>query len=164
MYCKYWRSVNALIDIAFSIGNFKLLLYACRGWREVRYHAADYAEKIKMAAVQTRSGSLYSYMSNTVDMIRIVKQLHDRQIRTDGKHKSRYVSTRKRNMWSPLADACCPDLYQQFDGSSVVRLIRKFTIRQIRTVRIRTVKWLYSSYTVRTKRTIRENDWQIVNL
>jgi hypothetical protein len=34
-----------------SIGKFKLLVYACRGGWEVRYHIADYAEKIKMAAV-----------------------------------------------------------------------------------------------------------------
>ena len=38
---------------------FQLLVYACRGGWEVRYHIADYAEKIKMAAVQIRSDSLY---------------------------------------------------------------------------------------------------------
>jgi hypothetical protein len=30
---------------------FQLLVYACRGGWEVRYHIADYGEKIKMAAV-----------------------------------------------------------------------------------------------------------------
>jgi hypothetical protein len=30
---------------------FQLLVYACRGRWEVRYHIADYAEKIKMVAV-----------------------------------------------------------------------------------------------------------------
>jgi hypothetical protein len=30
---------------------FQLLVYACRGGWEVRYHIADYDEKIKMAAV-----------------------------------------------------------------------------------------------------------------
>jgi hypothetical protein len=30
---------------------FQLLVYACRGRWEERYHIADYAEKIKMVAV-----------------------------------------------------------------------------------------------------------------
>jgi hypothetical protein len=30
---------------------FQLLVYACRGRWEVRYHIADYAEKIRMVAV-----------------------------------------------------------------------------------------------------------------
>jgi hypothetical protein len=30
---------------------FQLLVYACRGGWEGRYHIADYAEKIKMAAM-----------------------------------------------------------------------------------------------------------------
>jgi hypothetical protein len=30
---------------------FQLLVYACRGRWEVRYHIADYAEKIEMVAV-----------------------------------------------------------------------------------------------------------------
>jgi hypothetical protein len=30
---------------------FQLLVYACRGQWEVRYHIADYAEKIEMVAV-----------------------------------------------------------------------------------------------------------------
>jgi hypothetical protein len=30
---------------------FQLLVYACRGRWEVRYHISDYAEKIKMVAV-----------------------------------------------------------------------------------------------------------------
>jgi hypothetical protein len=33
------------------ITQFQLLLYVCMGGWEVRYHIADYAEKIKMAAV-----------------------------------------------------------------------------------------------------------------
>ena len=81
-----------------------------------------------------------------------------RQIRTDRKHESRSVSTRKRNRWSPIADACCPDLPTVRRIVPFVRLVRRFTIRQIR---IRSVKWLYA---VRTKRTIREHDLQIVNL
>jgi hypothetical protein len=31
--------------------HFQLLVYACRGRWEVRYHIADYAEKIKIVAV-----------------------------------------------------------------------------------------------------------------
>jgi hypothetical protein len=30
---------------------FQLLVYACRGRWEVRYHIADYAEKLKMVAM-----------------------------------------------------------------------------------------------------------------
>jgi hypothetical protein len=38
--------------IAIIYRQFQLLVYACRGGGvEVRYHIADYAEKIKMVAV-----------------------------------------------------------------------------------------------------------------
>jgi hypothetical protein len=40
---------------------FQLLVYACRGIVQGRYHIADYAEKIKMAAMQIRSGIATGY-------------------------------------------------------------------------------------------------------
>jgi hypothetical protein len=39
---------------------FQLLVYACRGIVQGRYYIADYAEKIKMAAMQIRSGIAYT--------------------------------------------------------------------------------------------------------
>ena len=55
MYYKPHLSKNTLIWLA-SRGwpynrQFQLLVHACRGRWEVRYHIADYAEKIKMVAV-----------------------------------------------------------------------------------------------------------------
>ena len=52
---QFYRSIYRpfLINFADDNRQFQLLVYACRGgggW-EVRYHIADYSEKIKMVAV-----------------------------------------------------------------------------------------------------------------
>ena len=36
-----------LLKYVESSRQFQLLVYACRGWWEVRYHIADYAEKFQ---------------------------------------------------------------------------------------------------------------------
>jgi hypothetical protein len=47
-----WRITSLTVNLKNVIGQqFQLLIYARSGGWEVRYHIADYAEKIKMAAV-----------------------------------------------------------------------------------------------------------------
>jgi hypothetical protein len=45
------RWINPQLKFNPLYRQFQLLVYACRGRWEVRYHIADYAEKIKMATV-----------------------------------------------------------------------------------------------------------------
>jgi hypothetical protein len=45
------QKTNERNKVNLSNGQFQLLVYACRGRWEVRYHIADYAEKIEMVAV-----------------------------------------------------------------------------------------------------------------
>jgi hypothetical protein len=40
-----------LLGKPFGNWQFQILVYACRGRWEVRYHIGDYAEKTKMVAV-----------------------------------------------------------------------------------------------------------------
>jgi hypothetical protein len=48
---SWWELASENLHETFHNRQFQLLVYACReGW-EVRYHNADYAEKIKIVAV-----------------------------------------------------------------------------------------------------------------
>jgi hypothetical protein len=50
---QYPKCMDHAILLGKPFGNwqFQILVYACRGRWEVRYHIGDYAEKTKMVAV-----------------------------------------------------------------------------------------------------------------
>jgi hypothetical protein len=54
---RFWWKKVAESEKLFN-RQFQLLVYACRGWWEVRYHSADYADKISIKTTEINNRNI----------------------------------------------------------------------------------------------------------